>query len=387
MPAKVEDADERIRACTLAEIEKNGIVGLRVANIAKQAGVSVPLVYKLFGDREQLLATVLSESIETFYLTDINNIRALVEKSKTNITIELLLQALPMPSDAFRLKQRKLRMLIFAASYESPKLRKAVGKAQQTIQHATRDLIHLVRERSGSKVDVDEDVIAFAVQAFGFSFSIHDINPDKPLNWKRMSQVNGAYGCLGDLGMHVLHVPLRLGWKPSRVSADLVKRVSQRPDGKGAMVACDTWDNATIHAHVPHALGDFPMTLKTWRIAPGEANSWSLKVLGMHGSASFSTKTPRQWSFMRYTAGGPQAWSTEDLGYTPLFPTITGGIFEFGFTDAILQMWAAFLDEMTGGDAKGFGCATPAEAADHHAVLTAALQAGVEGRTVAVDYT
>ena len=182
MPAKVEDADERIRACTLAEIEKNGIVGLRVANIAKQAGVSVPLVYKLFGDREQLLATVLSESIETFYLTDINNIRALVEKSKTNITVELLLQALPMPSDAFRLKQRKLRMLIFAASYESPKLRKAVGKAQQTIQHATRDLIHLVRERSGSKVDVDEDVIAFAVQALGFSFSIHDINPDKPLS-------------------------------------------------------------------------------------------------------------------------------------------------------------------------------------------------------------
>ena len=182
MPAKVEDADERIRACTLAEIEKNGIVGLRVANIAKQAGVSVPLVYKLFGDREQLLATVLSKSIETFYLTDINNIRALVEKSKTNITIELLLQALPMPSDAFRLKQRKLRVLIFAASYESPKLRKAVGKAQQTIQHATRDLIHLVRERSGSKVDVDEDVIAFAVQALGFSFSIHDINPDKPLS-------------------------------------------------------------------------------------------------------------------------------------------------------------------------------------------------------------
>ena len=182
MPPKVVDAHERIRACTIAEIEKNGIVGLRVANIAKQAGVSVPLVYKLFGDREQLLATVLSESIETFYLTDINNIRALVEKSKSNITVELLLQALPMPSDASRLKQRKLRILIFAASYESPKLRKAVGKAQQTIQHATRDLIHLVRERSGSKVEVDEDVIAFAVQALGFSFSIHDINPDKPLS-------------------------------------------------------------------------------------------------------------------------------------------------------------------------------------------------------------
>ena len=49
-------------------------------------------------------------------------------------------------------------------------------------------------------------------------------------------------------------------------------------------------------------------------------------------------------------------------------PAITGGIFEFGFTDAIQQMWAAYLDEMTGGDARGFPCATPQEAADHHAI-------------------
>ena len=128
------------------------------------------------------------------------------------------------------------------------------------------------------------------------------------------------------------------------------------------------------------------MTLKTWRIAPGEANTWSIRVLGMQGSAYFSTKTPRQWSFMRYTPGGPQAWATEDLGYTPLFPAITGGIFEFGFTDAIQQMWAAFVDELAGGDAKGFPCATPSEAADHHAVLTAALQAGITNSTIAVQY-
>jgi predicted dehydrogenase len=213
-----------------------------------------------------------------------------------------------------------------------------------------------------------------------------DINPNKPLNWKRMAQVNGDYGCMGDLGMHVLHVPLRLGWKPSRVSASLVKRVSTRPDGKGGTLPCDTWDNATITATVPHALGDFPMVLKTWRIAPGEANTWSLRILGMTGSASFSTKSPRQWQFMTYTPGGSQCWQTEDLGYTPLFPGITGGIFEFGFTDAIQQMWAAFVDELAGGDAQGFPCATPHEAADHHAILSAALTAGTENRIVDVSY-
>ena len=29
-----------------------------------------------------------------------------------------------------------------------------------------------------------------------------------------------------------------------------------------------------------------------------------------------------------------------DLGYTSAYPTITGGIFEFGMPDALLQMWA-----------------------------------------------
>ncbi len=213
-----------------------------------------------------------------------------------------------------------------------------------------------------------------------------DINPDKPINWKRMQAVNGEYGCMGDLGMHVLHVPLRLGWRPTSVQASLVKRVTERPDGRGGMSPCETWDNATINARVPAPGGDFPLVLKTWRIAPGEANTWSIRVLGMKGSAFFTTKSPRQWQFMRYTNGGSQTWQTEDLGYTPLFPGITGGIFEFGFTDAIQQMWAAYLDELAGGTAAGFPCASPAEAAAHHAVLTAALTAGRENRIVNVEY-
>ncbi len=207
-----------------------------------------------------------------------------------------------------------------------------------------------------------------------------DLNPDKPINWKRMVDVNGAYGCMGDLGMHVLHVPLRLGWKPSSVSAALVNRFPTRPDGKGGTTPCETWDNATITAHVDDPGGGFPLVLKTWRIAPGHSNTWSIRVLGTRKSACFSTKNPRQWQFMDYD-GGAQLWNVEDLGFQSLFPAITGGIFEFGFPDALQQMWAAFVDELAGGDANGFHCVTPAEAADHHAILTAALQAGT-ARTV-----
>ena len=212
-----------------------------------------------------------------------------------------------------------------------------------------------------------------------------DLNPDKPINWKRMVDTNGAYGCMGDLGMHVLHVPLRLGWKPSRVSAALVNRFATRLDSQGNIVPCETWDNATILGHVDDDRGGFPMVLKTWRIAPGHSNTWSIRVLGTKKSAYFSTKNPRQWQFMTY-AGGAGVWSVEDLGFESLFPAITGGIFEFGFADAIQQMWAAFVDELAGGNANGFGCVSPQEAADHHAILSAALKAGTTNSVQDVLY-
>ena len=78
-----------------------------------------------------------------------------------------------------------------------------------------------------------------------FSF-LHssDLNVDKPINWKRQTQFCGQIGVMGDLGMHVTHVPLRLGWRPSTVFAQLQELVATRPDGKGGTALCDTIENA-----------------------------------------------------------------------------------------------------------------------------------------------
>ena len=97
---------------------------------------------------------------------------------------------------------------------------------------------------------------------------------------------------------------------------------------------------------------------------------------------SFSTKYPRTLWQMDYQPGGPQAWQQIDLGYDSAYPTITGGIFEFGFTDTILQMWAAFCDELAHGRAgmrQPFYCATPEEAHQSHLIFTEALKAGSAG--------
>jgi hypothetical protein len=183
---------------------------------------------------------------------------------------------------------------------------------------------------------------------------------------------------MGDLGMHVLHVPLRFGWFPRNIHAQLTKLVKTRPDGKGNMVPCGTWDNATILGQAEDAKkgGPFPILLHTKRIAPGETNTWFIRVLGMKRSMAFSTKHPKTLQLMEYEPGGAQSWQQIDLGYESAYPTITAAIFEFGFTDAILQMWAAFCDELANGKEKmrqPFYCMTPEEAHQSHLVFTAAL--------------
>lgn len=205
-----------------------------------------------------------------------------------------------------------------------------------------------------------------------------DINPNKTINWKRMIDINGEYGCMGDLGLHVLHIPLRFGWMPKNVRSLLANIMTERFDKSGNKVPCKTWDNATLACEVEHEhFGNFPMTLKTYRIAPGETNTWYIKILGTDYSIQYSTRYPKSLYTMAYEAGGKQIWGEESLGYSSAYPTISGGIFEFGLPDSILQMWASFCDELINGRegmTQAFYCATPQETAQHHQVLTAALQ-------------
>jgi predicted dehydrogenase len=195
----------------------------------------------------------------------------------------------------------------------------------------------------------------------------------KAINWKRQSATCGTLGVMGDLGMHVCHLPFRLGIRPLSVHAHLQNLVATRPDGSGGIAECDTWDNAWLHttASMQGSSATFPFDLVTKRIAPGEMNTWEFELLGTEGGVRISTKFPKTlWRFER--AGKDQRWIQQDVGSQSVFPTITGEIFEFGFPDAILQMWAAFASEREGNLGSRFGCATPEEALRSHRLFAAA---------------
>jgi predicted dehydrogenase len=204
-----------------------------------------------------------------------------------------------------------------------------------------------------------------------------DLDPNKPINWKRQNRFCGLAGVMNDLGLHAVHGPLRLGWRPHSVYAELQKVYTTRPDGKGGVAACDTWDNAVLHTRVSIAGAAVPMTLEMKRMAPTETNTWFFEVLGTDGGVRFSTKEPK--TLWHYRRDREQWWEKTDLGFTAPFKTITGAIFEPGFSDLLMQMWAAFLSERAGLLGGRFGCATPEEAVASHEIWEAALASGRTG--------
>lgn len=212
-----------------------------------------------------------------------------------------------------------------------------------------------------------------------------DMDLNKPINWKRMININGEYGCMGDLGIHTQHIPFRLGWKPQDVFAALSNIATERFDHTGNKVPCETWDNATVVCTMEEGSGNtFPAFFEMKRMKPAETNEWYIRVDGLESSVRFSTNDPNAFYFT-LSEGKEQAWCRIDVGYSSAIPTVTGSIFEFGFTDAILQMWGTFMQEIDGQTPK-FGCFKPEETVLSHKMLTAALRSHKERKLIEIEY-
>ena len=123
-----------------------------------------------------------------------------------------------------------------------------------------------------------------------------------------------------------------------------------------------------------------PLRLEQKRMAPGQTNSWYFEALGTEGGVRFNTADANSIFLFDYQNG--QSWNRLNLGHAMTFPVITGGIFEAGFPDYNLQMWAAFAAERAGALGDRFGCAMVEEAVASHELWQAALQSNAEHKVV-----
>ena len=176
------DSVSRIRRSALAEIQRSGILGLRLADVAAGAEVSVPLIYKYFGDRDGLIGDVLGEVIERHFGEELTAIRRLLEQVTAQTVLEDVLPLMPRPDDAWRRERRWLRLEAKAASQEIPALRVRISSAMSNVERATVDLVEKSRKLSGNTSLVPAKTVAWMLIAFSDGFTNNDLNEEPITN-------------------------------------------------------------------------------------------------------------------------------------------------------------------------------------------------------------
>jgi AcrR family transcriptional regulator len=173
--SRTSNSRERIVAAAQEEIELKGILGLRVQDVAERARVSVPLIYKYFGDRDGILAEALGAMFEEFVLQRLDHSEQYFLSLETP-TIDDLVAMLALPRQDFRRASRWKRVQILAASMEIPALRTRLGLAQTAIYDQLISFMDQVQKKmTGGDVVVSSAALAMLVQTYSLGFILNDL--------------------------------------------------------------------------------------------------------------------------------------------------------------------------------------------------------------------
>jgi AcrR family transcriptional regulator len=173
--SRTSNSRERIVAAAQEEIELKGILGLRVQDVAERARVSVPLIYKYFGDRDGILAEALGAMFEEFVLQRLDHSEQYF-LSLESPTIDDLVAMLALPRQDFRRASRWKRVQILAASMEIPALRTRLGLAQTAIYDQLISFMDQVQKKmTGGDVVVSSAALAMLVQTYSLGFILNDL--------------------------------------------------------------------------------------------------------------------------------------------------------------------------------------------------------------------
>ena len=156
----------RIMRAAQQELEDSGILGLRMEVVAEKAEVSVPLIYKYYGNRDGLLTEVLSllydgDSYQSLsYYSDV--FRELKNPSVDDIAI-----LFATVQQGFRKPGRWQRLQILAASVELPELQTRLAAIHLRHQKLVIDFLALalrtvVSQQPGHTDESIEAAVALA---------------------------------------------------------------------------------------------------------------------------------------------------------------------------------------------------------------------------------
>lgn len=152
------DSRQLIVASTREELKKNGILGLRVADVAEGAHCSITQIYRFFGDRDGLLAQVLGDMYDEILSGAFDAYMEKIRQMET-LTIDDLVKFLPLPSQPQSMLNQELRMQILATSVNNAQLRQRIEAITKTVYSNWQQAIEEVEQKLPKGVRVDWRVV------------------------------------------------------------------------------------------------------------------------------------------------------------------------------------------------------------------------------------
>lgn len=174
--AEKSDKRQMILDSARQEIDEFGIIGLRLARVARGANVSIPLISRYFGGRDGLLAEVLGD----WYAEFVKGYQRMVEHwidSSPQLTLEQFALLSPKPhADDFK-RARELRLQVLATAVQNDALRARISETTTESHLWMKGIIARCRQKL-PEADRQFDERIFTVLLFNTMFVFTDLVPN-----------------------------------------------------------------------------------------------------------------------------------------------------------------------------------------------------------------
>jgi AcrR family transcriptional regulator len=180
-PTTSPDSRQRILDSARKELVTHGILGLRVADVARGADTSITLIYRYFGDRDGLLAQVLGDMYYEFfhpYTKLVDHLR----NPETTLTLDELVNAMPLPDNPAAHDRRWMRVQILAAAANNEALRERIALVTRDYHTAIQEIIDLSRIKIGFSDPLPSKVYALILSVFNTMFLYNDMLGDNAVS-------------------------------------------------------------------------------------------------------------------------------------------------------------------------------------------------------------
>ena len=173
------DSRERILQATRARLKSDGILGLRVADIANDAETSITLIYKYYRDRDGLLAQVLGDMYDEFRLNFQHKVEGWLAISPA-LTLEEFVCLMPNPAEETK-HARDFRLQVLATALENPVLNERIKAITTSTYRWMRDTIEANRYKL-PEADRGFDARFLTVIMFNIMFVYYDLVDEDKLS-------------------------------------------------------------------------------------------------------------------------------------------------------------------------------------------------------------